>query len=69
MEVFLHPYGASADKSFSVLLHPCPKDLLRAYLTESGTDVVRDDARLMRDGLEQADVRVRYDLHTGSVVG
>lgn len=66
MEVFLDAYGAPADdKYLSVLLHPRLKDLPRTYITESGTDVLRDDARLMKGALVKAGVEVKYDAYPG----
>lgn len=66
MEIFFDAYGASSDDKYvSVLLHPRLKDLPRTYMTESGIDVLRDDARLMRDVLRQAGVEVKYDAYPG----
>lgn len=34
-------------------------------MTESGTDTLRDDARLMKEKLEAAGVQVKYDAYEG----
>jgi versiconal hemiacetal acetate esterase len=59
-------YATSAtDPYFSPLLHPKLKALPRTYITESGTDTLRDDARLMKEKLEAEGVQVRYDAYEG----
>ncbi|KAK4175380.1 Alpha/Beta hydrolase protein [Triangularia setosa] len=57
--------GAPEDPYLSVLLHPRLGDLKRVYMTESGADTLRDDARLMKDSLEEAGVAVMYDAYPG----
>ncbi|KAL4890671.1 alpha/beta hydrolase fold-domain-containing protein [Aspergillus ambiguus] len=66
MRTFLDTYGATPeDQYFSPLLHPRLKDLKKVYITESGCDTLRDDARLMKDVLEAAGVPVAYDAYPG----
>ena len=66
MEVFFDTYGAlPKDKYTSCLLHSLLKDLPRTYIAESGADTLRDDARLMKEALEQAGVEVKYDSYEG----
>ncbi|KAK4656794.1 hypothetical protein QC762_207320 [Podospora pseudocomata] len=57
--------GAPEDPYLSVLLHPRLGDLKKVYVTESGADTLRDDARLMKDSLEEAGVAVLYDAYPG----
>ncbi|EAW12305.1 alpha/beta hydrolase [Aspergillus clavatus NRRL 1] len=66
MECFLEAYRPPpSDTYFSVLLHPRLKDLRKVYIVECGTDTLRDDARLMKEALEEAQVPVRYDAYPG----
>lgn len=66
MEVFISAYGAPQDCHYtSCLLHPRLRDLPKTYITESSTDTLRDDARLMKAALEMAGVPVRYDAYPG----
>lgn len=66
MRCFLDSYGPPPDdKYFSVLLHPRLKDLKKVYIVECGTDTLRDDARFMREALEEAEVPLMYDEYPG----
>ncbi|KAL5363831.1 Alpha/Beta hydrolase protein [Aspergillus floccosus] len=66
MMTFLAAYGAAPDDVyFSPLLHPRLKDLKKVYITESGSDTLRDDARLMKEALQAAGVPVTYDAYPG----
>lgn len=57
--------GPARDPYISPLLHPKLKALPRTYITESGTDTLRDDARLMKEKLEAEGVQIRYDAYEG----
>lgn len=66
MRTFLEAYGPSPDDAyFSPLLHPRLGELKKVYMTESGADTLRDDARLMKQALEAAGVSVQYDAYPG----
>lgn len=66
MQTFLKTYDASStDAYFSVLLHPRLQALRKVYMVESGTDTLRDDARLMKEALEQNGVYLKYDDYPG----
>ncbi|KAF9887233.1 hypothetical protein FE257_010361 [Aspergillus nanangensis] len=66
MRTFLETYGAlPEDQYFSPLLHPRLNRLKKVYLTESGADTLRDDARLMKEALGAAGVPVKYDAYPG----
>ncbi|KAL4990662.1 Alpha/Beta hydrolase protein [Aspergillus falconensis] len=64
MRCFLESYGPPpGDIYFSVLLHPRIGELRKVYIVECGTDMLRDDARLMRDALVEKGGKVRYDAY------
>ncbi|KAL4808306.1 Alpha/Beta hydrolase protein [Aspergillus unguis] len=66
MACFLDSYAPPpGDIYFSVLLHPRIGELKRVYIVECGADTLRDDARLMRDALQETEVKVRYDAYEG----
>ncbi|KAJ0424409.1 Alpha/Beta hydrolase protein [Aspergillus carlsbadensis] len=66
MKCFLDSYGPPADDVyFSVLLHPRIQELKKVYIVECGADTLRDDARLMRDALEEVGVPLKYDAYEG----
>lgn len=66
MDTFLDTYGAPPDDKYtSCLLHPKLSGLRKVYMTESGADTLRDDARLMKEALEKAGVSVTYDAYPG----
>lgn len=66
MRTFLDTYGAAPeDVYFSPLLHPRLGELKKVYITESGADTLRDDARLMKQALERVGVPVTYDAYPG----
>lgn len=59
-------YGARPDDDLlSILLNPGLKHLGKVYMTESGADTLRDDARLLKQELESASVPVMYDAYPG----
>ncbi|KKZ65918.1 hypothetical protein EMCG_08328 [[Emmonsia] crescens] len=53
------------DNYFSALLYPGLKGLKKVYIVECGTDMLRDDARLMKEDLEEAGVPIMYDAYSG----
>ncbi|KAL2798446.1 Alpha/Beta hydrolase protein [Aspergillus keveii] len=66
MKCFLDSYGPPADDVyFSVLLHPRIRELKKVYIVECGADTLRDDARLMRDALEEGEVPLKYNAYEG----
>lgn len=66
MMTFWDAYGASpTDQYASCLLHPKLGQLARVYIAECGTDTLRDDARLMKEVLENSNVPVQYDAFPG----
>ncbi|KAL2128587.1 hypothetical protein VTI74DRAFT_8954 [Chaetomium olivicolor] len=66
MTAWLDAYGSHPRHTYlSVLLHPRLDTLRRVYITECGADTLRDDARLMKESLEEAGVSVMYDAYPG----
>lgn len=66
MMTFWELYGPPPfDIHASCLLHPQLRKLKKVYIAECGTDTLRDDARLMKEELDKAGVRVRYDTYPG----
>ncbi|KAL2839965.1 Alpha/Beta hydrolase protein [Aspergillus pseudoustus] len=66
MTCFLDSYEPPVDDAyFSVLLHPRIRELKKVYIVECGADTLRDDARLMKDALEDMNVPLRYDAYAG----
>ncbi len=59
-----HP-SLSSDPLVSVARHPNLGQLKRVYIAEFGLDTLRDDARLMKEALEMADVLVMYRSYPG----
>lgn len=54
-----HPF----DPYFSVLLHLRLKDLNKVYIIECGAATLRDDARSIKQALEEAKVSLLYDAY------
>ncbi|KAL4758052.1 alpha/beta hydrolase [Aspergillus foveolatus] len=66
MRTYFDAYGAPANDIYtSCLLHPRLGQLKKVYIAECGADTLRDDARLMKDALENAGVPVAYDDYPG----
>ncbi|KAL3457614.1 Alpha/Beta hydrolase protein [Aspergillus heterothallicus] len=66
MKCFLDSFEPPVDDVyFSVLLHPRIRGLKKVYIVECGADTLRDDARLMRDALEEVGVPMKYDAYDG----
>jgi versiconal hemiacetal acetate esterase len=59
-------YGAPAkDKYANPLLHDRLSQLPKVYMTCCDQDTLRDDARLMKDALQSAGVKLQYDEFKG----
>lgn len=54
MRAFWDAYGSPKDNYANCLLHPKLKELPKVYISCSGHDTLRDDARLMREALEKS---------------
>ncbi|KAL4926334.1 alpha/beta hydrolase [Aspergillus undulatus] len=66
MWTFLGAYGASPTDTYtSCLLHPKLNQLKKVYIAECGSDTLRDDARLMKGALEEANVPLTYHAYPG----
>ncbi|KAH8431546.1 alpha/beta hydrolase [Aspergillus melleus] len=66
MQTFVSYYDPDPyDPYFSCLLHPRLKDLNKVYIVECGADTLRDDARLMKQALQEAKVPLVYDAYDG----
>ncbi|KAK9426785.1 hypothetical protein SUNI508_00312 [Seiridium unicorne] len=66
MHSWFDAYGADPEDPYlSVLLHEKLKGLKKVYITEGGADTLRDDARLMKEALEQAGVSVMHNAYPG----
>lgn len=66
MMTFWELYSPSPENPYaSCLLHPQLGQLKKVYVGECGTDTLRDDARLMKEILDKANVPVRYDSYPG----
>lgn len=66
MQTFVGYYDPDPrDLYFSCLLHPRLKDLNKVYIVECGADTLRDDARLMKQALEEVKVPLLYDAYDG----
>lgn len=51
------------DPYFSILLHLRLRDLNKVYIVECGAVTLRDDARLIKQALEEAKVSLLYDAY------
>jgi len=66
MKVFIDTYGGSpTDPYVSPLLHKRIKDLPKVYLVGAEMDTLRDDARLLKQYLDDAGVPNIYDEFAG----